>query len=136
MTYLVLQNRGRREAVGVDRLEPPRVVTVREGAGGGGEDFERRVRGAAGSAATRNPYSFDAASGGWEVTSRVVYLPRVVAFTDPPDLSRDTLAVRGMREPVRPDRDVEIRGAGSSSLATSPTASPTGPRTPTRRGGR
>ena len=118
LAFLVIQNRGRRDANGVrvdlDRLLLASTVPVNEA---GGDDYVTKLRGAATSLMAdqvRVPFVIGPGEGvrvplwanygssqfdRWCVLSRSAYLPRVLTYTDPQLGSLKKAAVRRLEDP-------------------------------------
>lgn len=138
ITCLVIQNKGKREALdvslNVNRMNINGVVAVREIAGGASEDYEakflEKMIGATETSfalpvsletgagvlvplfITRNPHRLTPGNrrAGWSLISKIAYLPKSITFTDPLGQGAKNVAVRKMRAPIRLDNGVEIRG--------------------------
>jgi hypothetical protein len=136
---LVLQNKGKRDAMNVqlnvERLTLNGIVDVEEVSGGGGEDYEPKIRqktSGSSEAAFRVPFSLETGSGvlvplfitrhpfrasytgtrshEWRLVSKIAYLPKSITFNDVLNQQPIRIEVRKMRDPVRLDNGVEVRG--------------------------
>jgi hypothetical protein len=136
VTCLVLQNKGKRDAVDVtlhiDRLAISRPITIQESSGKQGEDYDAKFRGAATSVdtrsfeipesigtgagvliplfASRNPLKYVTQNRTWFLVSGVAYLPKTIMFIDPLDNQPKSLQVRKMKTPTWIDIGYEVRG--------------------------
>lgn len=136
VTCLVLQNKGKRDAVDVtlhiDRLAISRSITIQESAGNQSEDYDAKFREAATSVDTRsfaipisigtgagvliplfashNPSKYVTQNRTWFLVSNVAYLPKTITFTDPLDNQPKSLQVRKMKSPTWIDVGYEVRG--------------------------
>jgi hypothetical protein len=136
VTFLKIENKGKRDAtdveIVVERMTLSAKVDVSERLGQPGDDYAAKIRAGAGAPehrtfrfpttlgtgqsvlvplfVTRHPYRFDDAGGSWAVISKIAYIPKTVVFTDPLDASRKEEPVRAMRDPVRLDNGIEMRG--------------------------
>lgn len=136
VTCLVLQNKGKRDALdvklNVDRLGISRVLNINETSGNQSEDYGRKFRQEAASAelrsfdipmsistgsgvliplfASRNPHRYVTQNRSWSLISNVAYLPKTITFIDPLDNQSKTFEVRKMKTPTWIDAGYEIRG--------------------------
>lgn len=136
VTCLVLQNKGKRDALdvklNVDRLSISHLLNVNETSGAQNEDYDLKFRQEAASTevrtfdipmsistgsgvliplfASRNPRRYITQNRSWSLISNVAYLPKTITFIDPLNNQVRTLEVRKMKTPTWIDAGYEMRG--------------------------
>ncbi len=134
VTFLILQNKGKRDAVDVkvtlDRLGLSSKVQINETAGRSSGVYISQLKAAAKDSnedvinipmpieagkgiliplfVTRHPYQSDDKQ--WDVISNIVYLPKILEISDTLNPSKQSRSIRQMKDPVRLESGVFGRG--------------------------